>query len=485
MSSKNLSRRHFLTVSGAAAAGIMVAACQPKVVEVEKIVKETVVVEGEAQIVKETVEVEKIVKETVEVQVPAAGGMSSLRLSAWADISDAVVYQNISNGFMAMYPEMTVSVEQYPGGYYEKVMANFAAGDPADVIYFQGWKMPAYADNKVLQPLDDYIATTNLQDRFPTTANYQAATTWKGKKYVTPTDCGALVMMYNKDMFDEQGIAYPEAGWTYTDLQEIIEKLSYEKDGAQLYGYGQAGGWNGSYERFLHWLRMDGHMEWDSQIEPTKALWDDPKVWEPMQFLINDTIENGWCPAPDVIAGGGVGLNTNRVAMIMEGPWYLSGLWGELAVTQPGVNYDVVVPPVGTDGKSHTTNFIHGHTMSTACRNPEAAWDLISYIISDEGETLVANGGRMCGTPTLINNIWGPIASKNYNFSNFNAFAEGMKSDTVPVQVGEGLLLEGAGAPITAIWDACLGVQMTAQEAVQMYAPDVQAALDLYWADRA
>ncbi len=57
-------------------------------------------------------------------------------------------------------------------------------------------------------------------------------------------------------------------------------------------------------------------------------------------------------------------------------------------------------------------------------------------------------------------------------------------SDTVPVQAGEGLQLEGAGAPITALWDACIGVQMTAEEAVKMYQPEIQAALDQYWADR-
>jgi len=473
------------------AVGVVLAACAPKVVEkevtrvIKEVVKETVIVEGTPQVVEK--EVTKIVKETVEVevQVPAEGASKFLRLSAWADVSDAVVYQNISTAFMEKYPDMTVAVEQYPGGYYQKVLANFAAGDPADVIYFQGWMMPPYAENGVVRPLDEYIAKSGVEDLFPTSENYKAATTWHGETFVTPTDCGALVMMYNKDMFDEKGIDYPEAGWTYEDLQEIILQLSYEKDGVKHYGWGQAGGWNGTYSRFLHWLRKDGYMEWDRQVEPTKALWDDPHVWEPMQFLINDTIDNGWCPSPDIIAGGGVGLDTNRVAMVMEGPWYLPRLWGELASQQPGVNFDVVMPAVGTDGKTHTTNYIHGHTMSADCRNPDAAWDLISFIISEEGETIIANGGRMCGTPDYIDQIWGPIAAENYNFGNYKAFSAGMAdSDTVPVEAGEGLQLEGAGAPITALWDACIGVQMTAKEAVQLYQPDIQAALDQYWADR-
>ena len=61
-----LSRRKFLSGLGAAAAGAAIAACQPKTVlvekEVTKVVKETVMVEGQS------VEVTKI----VEVEVTAA-----------------------------------------------------------------------------------------------------------------------------------------------------------------------------------------------------------------------------------------------------------------------------------------------------------------------------------------------------------------------------------------------------------------------------
>ena len=68
--SKSVSRRDFLRVASIGATGVLLAACQPKVVEVtklvEKVVKETVIVEGEVKtvekIVKETVVVEKVVE---------------------------------------------------------------------------------------------------------------------------------------------------------------------------------------------------------------------------------------------------------------------------------------------------------------------------------------------------------------------------------------------------------------------------------------
>ena len=66
MSHKKVSRRQMLKGLGAAVAGTALAACQPKTVivekEVEKIVKETVMVEGTPKVV------EKVVKETVIVE---------------------------------------------------------------------------------------------------------------------------------------------------------------------------------------------------------------------------------------------------------------------------------------------------------------------------------------------------------------------------------------------------------------------------------
>ena len=74
--SRKLSRRDFLVLTGLAGAGAMLAACQPKVVE--KVVKETVVVPGEAQVVKETVVVEKEVEKEVTTVVEKEVGIRNV-----------------------------------------------------------------------------------------------------------------------------------------------------------------------------------------------------------------------------------------------------------------------------------------------------------------------------------------------------------------------------------------------------------------------
>ena len=90
-----------------------------------------------------------------------------LRLSAWADVQDDVVYDNMVNAYMGANENVNVTVEQYPGGYYEKIQANFAGGTSADILYYQGWRIQSYAENGVLAPLEDYIAASDASAMFP------------------------------------------------------------------------------------------------------------------------------------------------------------------------------------------------------------------------------------------------------------------------------------------------------------------------------
>ena len=423
--------------------------------------------------------------DTGDGAVPS-GEMVDLRLSAWADVQDAVVYDNMVNAFMAANDDLNVTVEQYPGGYYQKIQANFAGNTSADILYYQGWQFQSYAENGVLAALDDFIAATDSGAQFPRNENYDSMTQWDGSTYMTPTDTGPLVIYYNKDIFDAKGVAYPAAGWTWEEFKSTIETLSFEEGGSKTYGWAQAAGWNGSYGRCANFMRRNGHVEWDTIIEPTEARWDHEDVISGLQFVVYDTIANGWSPGPDVIAGGGVGVDTGRVAMVLEGPWFMPRLFGELATTEEGINFDVALAPVGVDDTNYTFGHVHGHCITSPSEHKDEAWRVVDFILSDEGQAIIANGGRLCGTPRNIENLWAPIASEKYNFENTGAFVNSMAEGATPVVFGEGAELHAyGGAAITSLWDKLLGLQETADTAVKTANEEIQGALDRYHAERA
>ncbi len=475
----HLSRRQFLQAALGALGVAALAACAPKPAPTEP--KPT---EAKAEATAMPAEPTATTVPATQAPPPAEGA-KRIRISAWADVQDAVVYEHMVNAWHAKQNKYVAVVEQYPGGYYEKIQANFAANDSADILYYQGWVWQAYAEQNVLAPLEEFVQKTNLGDKFPQSENYVNTTQWHGHTYMTPTDVGSLVVYYNKDIFDKKSIPYPQKGWKWEEFQEIIKKLSFKDSGTQYYGWAQAAGWNGAYARNISFMRRNGHLEWDRVVEPEKAFWDHEDVISALQFMIYDTIQNEWSPGPDVISGGGVGVDTGRVAMVLEGPWFMPRLWGDLATDRKGINYDVVEPPVGSDGKNHNFSHVHGHVLATSSKVKDGAWELIQFILGDEGQKIIAEGGRMCGTPTSIDSIWGPIASKKYNFANIEAFSNGMREGSTPVIFGKGSQMEAyGGGPISALWDALLGLQMTADQAVKQYAPEIQSELDKYWADR-
>lgn len=418
---------------------------------------------------------------------PKPAGPQALRLSVWADVQDAYVYSGVLNNFMTKNKDIQVTMEQYPGGYYEKILANFAAGNPADVLYFQGWVMQAYAENEVIMPLDDIIASAGLASKFYAGTNYENLTKWHGKTYMTPTDVGSLAILYNKDLFDKRGVPYPKKGWTWEDFKQAVQKLSFEENGVKYYGWAQAGGWNGSYGRVDAFIRRNGYLEWDQVIEPKKAQWVHTDVVDTLQFMIYDAIKNNWSPSPDVTTGGGVGVDTGRVAMVFEGPWYIPRLWGDLATNKEkgGINFDAAEPPVGTTGKNTTFGHVHGHCVAATTKNVQGATELIKYILSDEGQTVIANGGRMTGHPDNIDKIWGPIVTKKFNLKNISAYSNGMREGATPLIMGQGTELNAyGGGPINKLWDQLLGLQKTAKDAVPEANDGIQKLLDDYWKSR-
>jgi len=135
--SKYLTRRELLRATAVGAAGLALAACQPKVVE--KVVKETVLVEKEVEkVVKETVivagtpkVVEKVVKETVvvEKEAPSPAPARPVDLDFWYiwGGQGGEAMEAVSAEFEKRNPEVTMHPLPLGGAILDKTIAAFAA----------------------------------------------------------------------------------------------------------------------------------------------------------------------------------------------------------------------------------------------------------------------------------------------------------------------------------------------------------------------
>ena len=58
---------------------------------------------------------------------------------------------------------------------------------------------------------------------------------YDGKTYAIPKDYDTIGLWYNKALFDEAGVSYPDESWTWETMAEAAEKLT-DKDKGQ-YGF--------------------------------------------------------------------------------------------------------------------------------------------------------------------------------------------------------------------------------------------------------
>jgi len=164
MSSGLLSRRVFLRGAAAAGTGLLAAACQPKIVEVEKVitqvVKEEVIVQGTPEVI------EKVVEKEITAVAPAP---LEGKVVVWSypNTEDdlAIIFDPLNAAFNREYPNIKVEVDVQPWRERrEKLYAAAAAGAPPDIWWADSDTLLAYAAKGVARPLEDVIEPELLAD---------------------------------------------------------------------------------------------------------------------------------------------------------------------------------------------------------------------------------------------------------------------------------------------------------------------------------
>jgi len=244
MSQKEFTRRAFLRALGWGGLVTALVGCAPKViketvvVEVEKVVKETVQVE---KVVKETVQVEKVVKETVQVEKVVTPSELTGELTFWA--WDEPISELMKKGFEAKYPGVKANheiVQDYHQTFYTSLVAG--AGLP-DCAWVDSHSYQKLARTKQLTPLDEQLVPYKADIlKFLWDGGL-----YDGVQYGAPRRYAPEVLWYRKDRFEEAGID-PAVVKTWDDFITLGQKAA---DGKRFMTCYDATGFDYAYQSML------------------------------------------------------------------------------------------------------------------------------------------------------------------------------------------------------------------------------------------
>ena len=132
--------------------------------------------------------------------------------------------QNTFAPLLSSYPYATVTYTQIdPANYQSQLVSALAAGDGPDVFEIGNRALPQW--QSILAPLPAAYATEfsslQMQNDFPDVVAEDFAP--NGTIYGLPLSIDTLAMLYNKDLFNSAGIAFPPKTWD--DFDNDVVKL--------------------------------------------------------------------------------------------------------------------------------------------------------------------------------------------------------------------------------------------------------------------
>jgi len=162
----------------------------------------------------------------------SAGGGTTLTVSNWADWSEQRLEDAYIHAFSRAHPGVRVSLEAVTNGpeYRDRILTSIAAGAPPDVVQLDNIDIPAFVNAGVLEDLSPYLERVGLR---PSLFEPRVLDIFRRGTalYAIPKDFTPMVIAYNKDLFDQAGLAYPATGWTWDEFVVDAKRLTRDRDG--------------------------------------------------------------------------------------------------------------------------------------------------------------------------------------------------------------------------------------------------------------
>lgn len=246
----------------------------------------------------------------------SGGGDGSLSVMIWDTYQEPGLTEILNDFTEETGIEAEIQVVTWDD-YWTLLSAGAQGGSMPDVFWMHSNEAERYMSNEMLLDLTDRIAESDSIDMSKYPEDITELYTYDGKNYAIPKDVDTIALWYNKTLFDEAGLAYPTADWTWDDLYEAAKALT--KDG--VYGFGcsatnnQAGYYNLIYD-------MGGYVINDDK---TASGYDDPNTIKAMQYF-EKMIQEGIMPSQQTMSESAedVLLGSGTLAMATQGSWMLS-----------------------------------------------------------------------------------------------------------------------------------------------------------------
>ena len=321
----------------------------------------------------------------------SSGGSNALTINIWDSNQQAGLQQIVDEWSAESGISAKIEVVDWDN-YWTLLEAGASGGTMPDVFWMHSNTAQMYMENDILLDLDPYIEKDETMDL---SKYYQGIvdlyTRSDGKHFAIPKDHDTIALLYNKAIFDQYGVDYPTADWTWEDMYEAAKKITEGSNG-DVYGLAMntstnQDGWytlvydyGGTIVGEDHKTSTIGSAEGKAGMEMVRKLLS---VGAP-QSVVAET-------------GTDSLFQSGKCAMITQGSWMINSFY---KAENHADYYWALLPYADVNGNGQCDDGERqscynglGWAASAGTANPDACYSLISYLCSEEAQKKQAELG--------------------------------------------------------------------------------------------
>lgn len=306
-----------------------------------------------------------------------------LVFSTWGTPAEIGSFQRLIERYNATRrPEHPVKLshsEQYQ--YTERLLVGAAARSFPDVVHLDRGNIPLFAAKGLIEDLTPIIGRDSVFSTRDFLPPLLASCMIGDRTFALPHNFSTLVLYYNKDHFDAEGIPYPDSTWTWERLVAVARRLTKVDAEGAIVRYG-------CHVQIVYstLIEQNGGRILNARLD--SCVIGSPEAAGAIQFAVDlsEKYHVTWNMLAqnllwdDMMAGG-------RLSMIANGrwaaPWYMRSL-------PPGV-MDVAPLPKGRMKKGAAT--VHVMCIGAMSDKKKEGWEFLKYLVSEEGQRMVNDDG--------------------------------------------------------------------------------------------
>lgn len=316
---------------------------------------------------------------------------AEITFSWWGNEDRAARFEQAIAAFNEEYPNVKVVRNFNSWGDYWTARNTEAAGRALpDVVMMDAGYLGEYANKDLLLDLGPY--RENLLPLEGVEDTVLESGTVADKLVSVPLGTNAWSMMYNKDVLDQLGIAYPTDDMTSDDLDEFVREVNTAAEGSSPRIYG-AEDTTGGFPGFIYHLMQNDNEVFDEDGQPTFTEEDVVSYLDSVKGLRDDEqfypIERSVALSP---AGGFLAGET--------AVWFNFSTTVLQAMTDTGTeNIGMVQPPLedGSDTRRLAPKPSMLLSVAKNSEEPEAATALVNFLTTSP--KVAELFGTSLGTP--------------------------------------------------------------------------------------